>query len=751
MLAACSGTKHLREGEKLYAGAIIKIETAEELNKRNVKQIIEEAVRPKPNSRFLGMRPKLWLYMAVRENPKRKFGKWLKRKGEPPVYISNVKPSVTVGIIDAKLFNNGIFNSFTVFETIEKARTAKIVYTSFVHKPYVTGEISYDIFNDSISQIISAAKGESLIKPGNDYNLGILINERLRLDALLKDHGYFYFNAEYLLFKADTLGETRSVAIKVSLKDNIPQNALAVYRINNVYIDQDFSLNIENADSLTDTTHFENYVFAGKHSKMNIRPKVILKSVYLKKGEIYSRQNHAITLNRLMAMGNFKFVQVKFTDSDSATPGLLNAEILLTSMTNRTFRTEIDLVTKSNDFTGPRLNISLLNRNTFGGAELLNLNMAGSFETQLSGNNKNLYSFALNPQAELVFPRFIVPFNIKRSNSNYIPKTRLSLSYQYLKRVNYFDMNTFQFIYGLKWKQNIKNEHELNPINISYTALSNQSEMFTSLLNSNTFLKKSYEEQFIGGSYYIFTYNEQVIPQKKIQYFLQTTSETAGSAFSLVNIALGEKPSPANPSTVIGSVYSQYAKFSIDVRSFINFRNKDKLAMRIFAGAARPFGNSNTLPYTKQFFSGGPNSIRAFHINSVGPGTFNQDSITIGFLQLGGEIKFEMNAEYRFTIYSILKGAVFIDAGNVWLQKSNPANTGSPFSAAALTNELAVGAGVGLRLDVSFFILRFDLAIPLRKPWLNANQRWVNNQINFANSSWRNENLILNIAIGYPF
>jgi outer membrane protein insertion porin family len=202
---------------------------------------------------------------------------------------------------------------------------------------------------------------------------------------------------------------------------------------------------------------------------------------------------------------------------------------------------------------------------------------------------------------------------------------------------------------------------------------------------------------------------------------------------------------------VFGSIYSQYARISIDGRGFYNFKSKNKLAGRVYAGVARPYGNSSILPYTRQFFSGGPNSIRAFSINSVGPGTYNQNNDSLGFLQLGGEVKLEMNAEYRFTIYRFFKGAVFADAGNVWLLKSNPSMIGSSFSFSRFADEIAVGAGIGLRIDVSFFILRFDLATPLRKPWLEENNRWVINEIDFGNPSWRSDNLILNIAIGYPF
>lgn len=297
----------------------------------------------------------------------------------------------------------------------------------------------------------------------------------------------------------------------------------------------------------------------------------------------------------------------------------------------------------------------------------------------------------------------------------------------------------------------MENEHELNPVNVAYTSLGNQSEAFLALLASNPFLKKSYEEQFIAGCNYSFTYNEQVVKMKKMQFFFQGTAETAGNIFSLAKITGGEKPYNENPSRVFGSIYTQYIKFSVDLRAYYNINDKDKFAMRTFAGFGRPYGNSSVLPYTRQFFSGGPNSLRAFQINSVGPGTTFQNNENRGFLNLGGEIKVELNAEYRLNIYRFLNGALFIDAGNVWLQKSNPANTGSPFIFSTFINEMAAGTGIGLRIDVSFFILRLDVATPLRKPWLEKNQRWVVNRINFASPSWRKDNLIFNIALGYPF
>ena len=697
------------------------------------------------------MRPQLWMYLTAGENPKTKLKKWLKKHGEAPVLISSVKPRATSEIIDAKLFNVGIFKSYSEYKIVEKKQTAKVVYTSHVHAPYKVKEVTYAIDDERIMETINKEKKKSLIRQGKDYNLVDVKNERVRLDALLKNNGYFYFNPDYLVYKADTSAKGYTVSLKLTIKDSIPENALTVYRINKVVIDQDYSLSNRASKTPRDSTLFQNNLFLSRKSGMNIKPKSILRSIYLRRNEIYSRQNHNITLNRLMSLGTFKFVQVKFADSDTLAPGFLDARILLTNMSKRNFKSELDIVSKSNKYTGPRLDVMLLNRNTFGGAELLKLNLAGSFEAQINGQKKNLYTYSFNPKVELTFPRILFPLKLKRSNSMYTPKTLISFSYNYLKRVDYFSMQTFQLIYGFRWKENILKEHEINPIYASYTSIGNQSAAFRDLLIKNPFLQKSYKNQFIAGGNYSFTYNEQVIEGKKMQFYFQGTAETAGNIFSLVKSISGQKPLSDNPSNIFGSIYAQYAKFSIDTRSYYNISEKNKLAMRFFAGIGKPYGNSSLLPYTKQFFSGGPNSIRAFQINSVGPGTYYQTKDNRWFLQLGGDIKLELNTEYRFNIYRFFKGALFVDAGNVWLNKANPENLGSPFVFSRFMNELAVGSGFGLRFDVSFFILRFDLAFPLRKPWLEENKRWVINQIDFTSSSWRKENLVLNIAIGYPF
>lgn len=750
--ASCTGTRFLPGGEKLYTGAEIQLKSSDKIEDKNfIINNAEQVVRPKPNRTFLGMRPKLWFYFLAGDSANKGVKKWIKNKlGEPPVLMSAVKPSETAKYIDAKLFNVGIFKTATSYEIQEKKKTASIQYICTVHKPYTIKEIKYPTGDNVLSELITSSKNESLINHGANYDLTFLKMERERIDATLKENGYFYFSPDYLLFKADTNENDKTVNLELSIKEETPYDALLVYRINSIYIDPEYSLQSDSNKVKKDSLVVDDVVFL---SVPHIRPKVILRSVFLHKNDVYSRKNHNITLNRIMTMGNFKYANIKFTECDSTNPGFLDAMILLTPMPKRAFRAELTLVSKSNDFIGPKINLNYKNRNEFNGAELLNLNLSGTVETQFTGKYKNLYAYEIHPQVELYIPRFVVPFKIKNPASYYIPKTKFVIGYSYLKRIDYFNLTSLQLSYGFKWKENIKTEHELYPVNINFTSLSNKSIQFDSLLDANLFLKKSYEEQFIAGAFYSYTFNEQVITDQKSQFYINPTLELSGNALSLASkLFFGKTPSPENPKRFAGAVYSQFVRLTVDARNYINFPHKNRIALRVYTGIGKAYGNSSTLPYIKQFFSGGPNSIRAFQINSLGPGNYFKNNENVSsFLELGGDIKLEANAEYRFNLVSILKGALFIDAGNVWLLKSNQQINSEPFSFNKFYREIAVGTGVGLRLDASFFVLRFDFAFPLRKPWLEENKRWVINEINFGSSGWRGDNLVLNIAIGYPF
>ncbi|MGZ4043888.1 MAG: translocation and assembly module lipoprotein TamL [Bacteroidia bacterium] len=752
LMAACTGLKRLPPGEKLYTGAKIKLVHKGQIkHSKEIASAAKSALRPQPNQTILGMRPKLWLYEYADKIKKKKLKEKMKNQGEEPVLASQVKPSETSKYIDAKLFNKGIFNATTNYKVIETKRTVKIIYTANIHSPYEINEVAYEIVNPKIDSLLNSGKKKTLLLKGDHYDLDVLKKERERLDGILKDNGYFFFHPDYFLFKADTIAPGKKINLTLTLKDETLPRSLQQFRISRVAINPDYSLeNKEERDSsYSHRFEVDSVIFLKADTK--IKPWVILQNVSLRKHDLYSRKKHNSTLNRLMTMGTYKFVRIKLTPEDSANTNTLDMRILLTPLPKRTLRSEATMVSKSNDFVGPQVNVNYYNRNAFKGAELLNVSLGGSFETQISGKYKNLYSYSLNSKIEILFPRFVVPIPLNHPNNFYVPKTKLSLGYNYLRRIAYFDLRSFQFIYGFKWKESALKDHELNPVNINLVSVLNKTPAFNELLAANPFIQKSYNEQFIAGAWYSFLYNEQIMTNKKDQIYFNLIAETSGNSFSLVNQIRGVKINNQNPQKIAGIVYSQFGKLSADFRNYLNFKNS-KIATRLFAGIGKAYGNSSELPYVKQFFSGGANSVRAFPINSLGPGTHSIETNGANlFLQQGGDIKLESNIEYRFDIFKSFKGAIFADAGNVWLSKSNPAVNVDPFSFSEFYNEIAVGTGVGLRLDITFFVLRFDLATPLRKPWLPKNERWVIQKPMLNNASWRSDNLILNVAIGYPF
>jgi outer membrane protein assembly factor BamA len=752
MIASCTTTHYLHDDEKLYTGAVIKIKSGEKVKNRNkVLTIAKQSLTPVPNKRFLGLRPKLWLYDVAGDSAARGVRKWITTTfGEPPVLLSSVRPGETARNIDADLYNAGYFKSATSFTIKERQKTASVVYECRPGTPYCLKEITYSIQNKPLLDLIVSSGPESLLKPKDPYSLDALKKERVRIDSTFKESGYFYFNPDYLVFKASVNKAENAVNLDLCFKDDIPPRALSPCTIGNVYVDPRYSLQNDSNTAHNDTSIVDDVIFV---KKSKIRPAAILRCIFIRKNDVYSRTQHAITLNRLLTMGNFRYVDIKFTEADTLRPGILDVHVLLSPLPKRTIGAEVMLIDKSNDFIGPKLSLNYQERNAMGGAELLNVGLDGSIETQFTGKYKNLYAYQINPQVEVDVPRLLIPFGLINPTGFFIPKTKFSLGYGFLKRIDYFDLKTARFSYGYTWKEDVRKEHELDPVAVNYTLISNKSTRFNALLDSIPFLKKSYEEQFIAGSYYTYTYNEQAALEKKNRFYLKTTGELAGNALWLAEkIYTGKNASSENPQRIAGSIYAQFARFSFDARNYFTFPDKTSLVFRLYGGFGKAFGNSATLPYIRQFFTGGPNSVRAFQINSLGPGTYLQNTRTSSaFLELGGDIKAEANAEYRWTILGLLKGAVFIDAGNDWLLKPDTAINSQTFAVSRFYKELAVGTGFGLRADFSFFVLRFDLAMPLRKPWLAENERWVITAVDFPKYEWRRDNLVLNIAIGYPF
>lgn len=377
----------------------------------------------------------------------------------------------------------------------------------------------------------------------------------------------------------------------------------------------------------------------------------------------------------------------------------------------------------------------------FGGGETLNISSTVGYETQLgAGDNAGRSSLDLGFKNELIFPRVLFPININEDFFEYdIPKTKTSISLNYLNRTKLYTLLSGTALFGYTWDANRYVTHEINPISVNYTHLSNTTTEFEEILDENPFLRRSFEQQFISGLNYSFTYNGLVDAQKRHQFYFNTTFDTSGNTIGL----LGKTNTSNTPKTFLGLEYAQFVKADFDFHYHLNFGNEQVLATRLFAGYGWAYGNSDVVPFVKQYYSGGPYSVRAFRIRSLGPGTYNSetDSRTFNFFDKTGNIRLEANIEYRFPIYSFFKGAVFVDAGNIWNSKGNPAFNGKDKFTSNFLNELGMGTGFGVRVDIQNFVIRFDLAAPFHNPSLPENERF-----NFDVSS-----PILNFAIGYPF
>lgn len=746
-LMGCSTTKTVPQGDALYKGAEIKIVDPESKKyEKKLKADLQKLIRPKPNKSIFGFPYKLALYNAVGTPKKAKGLKAsIRRKfGEAPVLYSSVNPSVTQNILAATMFNKGFFHNIVSYKVIEKDQKTSIEYLIHAGTSYRIRK--YEIkTSDTTLNNLARNQSKPLLRQKRRYNLDRIKEERERIDKVLKNNGYYFFGSDYLVVEVDTIGSSHEVDLSLKLKKNTPPKALRRYTINRSEVFMDSSYTKDSTETVRDTAYIDHvYLNVNK----SFRPKAIARYVYLKDTAYYARKNHQMTLNRLMGMGLFKYVNIDIVEQDSSS---LTSVIHLAPLPKKYISAEVLAVTKSNNFVGPRIDLNYMDRNLLRGGEKLLVNFHGSIETQLNGQYKGLYTFEVGPKVQLSFPHLVVPFNIKPT-TDYTPTTNIVADYNFTRRVNYFDMRSLKLSLEYKWKESIAKDHLLSPLSVNIFSIRNLSDTFNLALQKDPRMKRRYDDQLIGGIYYSFTYNEQTITKQKYRLYFNGNVDLAGNTIAALANAFAT-PNKEGVKTFGGIAYAQYAKFDVDVRNYYHFNKKSQLASRVIVGWGIPYGNSTALPFVKSFFAGGSNSVRAFSVNSLGPGTYRMSDATrkLYFLQQGGDIKLEMNLEYRFPIVSVLKGAVFVDAGNTWLSKANATLPGGEFRLKETFKELGMGTGFGLRVDLNFFVIRLDIATPLRKPWLAEDNRWVLRYFHLSDKDWRTENLIFNIAIGYPF
>ncbi|WP_044237759.1 BamA/TamA family outer membrane protein [Flexithrix dorotheae] len=746
-LGSCTGLKKLEQGYYLYNGSDIEIKTEHEVyNEGDLTDELSSLIEPGPNGKVLWMRPALSIYNTMGQPQKEKGLKnWIKKKmGEPPVYLSEVDGQAISKMMENRLYHRGYFNATVNYLVNKKSKTGTLTFEVQPGQAYLIDSVIYPTNGDTLSMLVQKLREESLIVPGEPYSLNNLQNERARIEKFLKNEGYYYFRGDYFKFVVDSTVNNHKVNIYLKLKENLPEEATSPQTINHIYVYPEHSLN---NDSQPDT--FEIYDYHYIPETYEFKPKVILNSIFLEEGNYYSKSDHTKTLNYLMGLGVFKYANLEFHDVEGKNDKL-NASIYTTPHSRYVFSSEFNVITKSNNFTGPGIRLTLKDRNLLGGAEKLSINLDGRFEVQLNGGGDNVTNYELGIEPVLEIPRFY-PFRLKKLAKQYVPITQVGAGFRYLKRVGLYTFNSFNLFYGFNWRSNPYITHNFRPIDINLVKLTSKSQEFEDYLEQNPSIKRSFEEQFILGTNYNYIYTNEIDNKRNYIYF-RGEADFSGNLMSLVNGGLSFLETDSTGSSkVLGIPYSQFSKFTTDFRYYFGAGEKSKFATRLILGAGIPYGNSDILPYVKQYYIGGTNSIRAFVARSVGPGSYLSPNAGGNLLvDQTGELKLETNIEYRFPIISMLKGALFVDAGNIWLIDEDPNRPGSGFSG-DFFKEIAMGTGFGLRVDADFFVFRLDWAFPLRIPNLPEGERWVIDDIAFGNKSWRKQNLIWNIAIGYPF
>lgn len=756
--AGCSTTKNLPEGETLYTG-IKRIEINEKDESANGEKTIEEvtaAVSVAPNNSFLGSAKYripipfgLWIYNNFQKYEKG-LGRWIFRKmAATPVTVSSVNPDTRVKIASNLLKDYGYFNgnvTYTVDST-RNPRAVKLSYQIDMGKPYYIDTVLYEGFTGRADSLIRKHFDERLIHRNDNFDVTRLNEERERLVTLFKNNGYYFFRSEYITFLADTLMRPGYINLKIIPKSNTPKEAKTKYIIGKTDINL-IGYNGEQPDDSICARDFTVHYFG---EKPELRYGVLRKRFLYRSGETYSQLRMNYTQEALARLGVFKFNEFQYTPRN----GSDTLDIKVNSMFDLPYDSELEfnLTTKDTKQTGPGAKFNLSRKNFMRMGASLNLELKGSYEWQTSstvdGRSSVMNSYELGAALSLDFPRLILPWIKNRIDPFRFPSnTNFKVYAEQINRARYFKMLSFggTVSYSFQPKRSIK--HSVTPLNLAFNTLQNSTDEFNQIAAQNPILFYSLSDQFIPSQSYTLTYDNS-FRKRKNRLWWENSLTSAGNVTSLIYAAFGQKFTEKDKK-LLGTPFAQFLKYSSEVRNTIWFNDMHQLAFRAMGGIIWSYGNKTIAPYTEQFYVGGANSIRAFTIRSIGPGRYRpSESNTYSYVDQTGDIKLEANMEYRFRILSKfaggnLNGAVFLDAGNVWLLREDPARPDAQFTFNHFFDSIALGTGAGIRYDLDFLVLRLDLGIALHVPYDTGKK-------GYYNIPRFKDGMGLHFAIGYPF
>ncbi|MBP5688978.1 MAG: BamA/TamA family outer membrane protein [Muribaculaceae bacterium] len=752
IFAACSTTSRLADGEVLYTGVKkIQYNQLDSVNiDPDVKDLIFSAVNVKPNNPLYSPYIRspfpigLWVYNHWDENSKGLTGWLYKKLVAKPVLISRVRPQTRVNMINELLRNNGYFDSqssYTLNYSDKNQKKAKITYEVDVKAPYTLGEITYINEDTPLTNVIdSIARKNQYFKTGSRYCLDSLNNVRIDIANQLRNRGYYFFRPEYIEYLADSVTQKGVINMQLVKSANIPNQAYTKYLGNDITVRVDDEV----IGGVADTVEAK-YCTIIKLQPVHIDDDLINSCIRGRKGRPFRVGNMDLIQMYLARTGIFSNINIQAIPRDTLLEngyGLIDLDITCILDKPIEVKVEAKATTKSTSFIGPGIGLGIKHKNIFGGAEQLSADVTASYEWQTGKGNayksSDFNSYELGAEVSLSIPRLLAPRFIDRAR-RYTNWTKFSIGGDFMNRPNYFKMARVSAEMTWEWHSRRYSQHKLTPFKLTYSNLLSTTAAFDSAYFNNRAIEQSFQDVFIPQMSYTYTLDRTF---GKNNFVWSTTVTEAGNLCYLIWRACGVEK---------GDMHILYTYFSQFIKAHTNFvwtRNlfgEHKLVTRVFIGAAHAYGNSMEVPYMEQFYIGGSNSLRGFAVRSVGPGSYRPKFIDRDtYYDQTGTFKFETNLEYRLPLVGYLKGAVFVDAGNVWLLKDDEFRPGGKLEGKSFFKDLALNTGIGLRFDMEMIVLRADLGIALHAPYDTGKK-------GYFNIPKFGDGLAFHIAIGYPF
>lgn len=754
LLSSCNVTKDLNKDELLITKTTIKYKKAEESkNEKKFKSELNTVVKPQPNTGWLKLPLKIYQW-AEKSKKKKGIKRWMQRNfGQAPSLYDQQTQSRNRLRMKKLLKDNGFFNSDIEIDTLVKGKKVEMTYSVLINGQHKINEVFMPSDTTAIGRLIRQNQEKSLIKTGDYYSEILLAQERVRLSNIAAQRGYLDFNNSFIYYFVDTIPGRFEANIYVKVQATASGKPHQIYRLGKTTIYPNYDLSNDKFANKKDTIKIKEDIRIIEENHL-IDHQVLDRMILQNEGDIVIKDRQDASVNHLLDLGIFKFVNLKYERQNDSIQPRLNRNFYLTPNYNQNFSANFELNNRTGGFYGIGASTTYRHKNIFKKAIIFSSSVSGGAETQIGNNLSFLNTIDLNVEVGLAAPRFILPFKIKANSGLYVPRTSLTVSNNFQRRVALYSINSSNLKLGYQWKETAEKQHSIYPISINRVQILDKSLDFDNLIDTTPRLANSFQNYFIAGLEYNYIFTNQSSDITKDYWFFKGNLRTSGNLLQLAASSFNLSKNNTDQFEIFQSPFAQFSSIEADIRYYKKLRN-NTLAFRLSPAVGFAYGNSNVLPYIEQFFVGGANSIRAFRLRALGPGSFARenesgDGLQQQFIDQTGDAKLEMSAEYRFPILGFFKGAAFVDAANVWLLNDDVA-LGQKFKFNTFWKEIAIGGGIGLRIDIDYIVFRIDVGIPLRKAYFEDGFRWSFDQFNFKNRTWRRNNIIPHLAVGYPF